>query len=32
MFQSITVANDLVFRTGCDAPTLRVDGMMVAGR
>ena len=32
MFQSITAANDLVFRTGCDAPTLRVDGMMVAGR
>ncbi|MFO1189482.1 MAG: TldD/PmbA family protein [Alphaproteobacteria bacterium] len=32
MFQAMTVANDLVFRTGCDAPTLRIDGMTIAGR
>lgn len=32
MYQSITAANDLVFRTGCDAPTLRIDGMTIAGR
>lgn len=31
MFTHLTAANDLVFRTGIDAPTLRIDGMMVAG-
>jgi PmbA protein len=31
MFQNITAANDLEFRTGIDAPTLRIDGMTVAG-
>ena len=32
MFKQITPANDLVFRYGIDCPTLRVDGMTVAGR
>jgi PmbA protein len=32
MFANVTVANDLEFRYGTDAPTLRVDGMTVAGR
>jgi PmbA protein len=31
MFMAVTPANDLVFRTGTDAPTLRIDGMTVAG-
>jgi len=31
MFKNLTPANDLVFRYGVDAPTLRVDGMTVAG-
>jgi PmbA protein len=31
MFRALTPANDLVFRYGTDAPTLRVDGMTVAG-
>jgi len=31
MFASLTPANDLVFRYGTNAPTLRVDGMTVAG-
>ena len=31
MFQRLTPANDLEFKTGIDAPTLRVDGMTVAG-
>jgi PmbA protein len=31
MFQELTPANDLVFRYGTDAPTLRVDGMTIAG-
>jgi PmbA protein len=31
MFQELTPANDLVFRYGTDSPTLRVDGMMLAG-
>lgn len=31
MFQNITPANDLVLRYGTDAPTLRLDGMTVAG-
>ena len=32
MFLALTPANDLVFRYGVDAPTLRVDGMTIAGR
>jgi PmbA protein len=32
MFANITVADDLEFRYGTDAPTLRIDGMTVAGR
>jgi PmbA protein len=32
MFQHLTPASDLVFRHGTDSPTLRVDGMTVAGR
>jgi PmbA protein len=31
MFRALTPANDLVFRYGTDAPTVRVDGMTVAG-
>lgn len=31
MFQAIAPANDLVFRFGADAPTLRIDGMTAAG-
>lgn len=31
MFLNLTAANDLVFRYGIDAPTLRVEGMTVAG-
>jgi PmbA protein len=31
MFRQITPANDLVFRRGTNAPTLRVEGMTVAG-
>lgn len=31
MFKNMTPANDLSFRYGVDAPTLRIDGMMVAG-
>lgn len=31
MFRRLTPACDLVFRTGVDAPTVRVDGMTVAG-
>jgi PmbA protein len=31
MFLHVTPANDLKFRTGVDAPTLRVDGLTVAG-
>ena len=32
MFQRLSAASDLAFRTGLDAPTLRVDGMTIAGR
>jgi PmbA protein len=32
MFANVTPADDLVFRYGTDAPTLRVDGLTVAGR
>jgi PmbA protein len=31
MFLHLTPANDLVFRRGTDAPTIRVDGMTIAG-
>ncbi len=31
MFASLTPANDLVFRYGTNAPTLRVEGLTVAG-
>ena len=31
MFRHLTPANDLVFRYGVDAPTVRIDGMTVAG-
>ncbi len=31
MFKNATPANDLVFRYGTNAPTLRIEGMMVAG-
>jgi|APTNR8051073442_1049403.scaffolds.fasta_scaffold04313_3 PmbA protein len=32
MFANMTAANDLEFRYGFDSPTLRIDGMTVAGR
>jgi PmbA protein len=32
MFRALIPASDLVFKTGIDAPTLRIDGMTVAGR
>ncbi len=32
MFQNLSQANDLTFRYGVDSPTIRVDGMTVAGR
>lgn len=31
MFRHLAPASDLAFRTGVDAPTLRIDGMTVAG-
>jgi PmbA protein len=31
MFRRLTPANDLEFKTGVDAPTLRIDGMTIAG-
>jgi PmbA protein len=31
MFRAMTAANDLVFKRGTDAPTIRVDGMTLAG-
>ena len=31
MFASLTPANDLVFRYGTNAPTLRIESMTVAG-
>jgi PmbA protein len=31
MFLAMHVANDLVFRRGSDAPTIRVEGMTLAG-
>ena len=32
IFKNLTAANDLEFRYGTDAPTLRIDGLTVAGR
>jgi PmbA protein len=32
MFLNLAAANDLVFRYGTDAPTVRLDGMTVAGK
>ena len=32
MYLNLTAANDLEFRRGVDAPTLRIEGMTVAGR
>jgi len=32
MYLNLTPANDLVFRYGVDSPTVRVDGMTVAGK
>ena len=32
MFRSVIPANDLTFRFGTNAPTLRIDGMTVAGK
>jgi PmbA protein len=32
MFLALTPASDLILKTGIDAPSLRIDGMMVAGR
>jgi PmbA protein len=31
MFRNVTPANDLVFRYGTNAPTLRIEGMTIAG-
>jgi len=31
MFMNLTVASDLKFETGMDAPTIRIDGMTLAG-
>ena len=32
MFKSLTAANDLEFRYGVNAPTLRIEGLTVGGR
>src|SRR5262249_20700803 len=32
MYRALVPANDLVMRYGMDAPTVRIDGMTVAGR
>ena len=32
MFAELSAADDLIFRYGVDSPTLRIDGMTVAGR
>ena len=32
MFRTLTPANDLEFRYGANAPTLRIEGLTVAGR
>ena len=31
MYKHLTAASDLEFKTGMDAPTLRIDGMTLAG-
>ena len=31
MFRNLTAASDLTFRYGTDSPTLRIDGMTIAG-
>ena len=31
MFRALTPADDLVFRAGTDSPTVRIEGMTVAG-
>jgi PmbA protein len=31
MFANMTAASDLVFRRGTDSPTVRIDGMTMAG-
>jgi PmbA protein len=31
MFLHLTAASDLEFKSGVDAPTLRIDGMTLAG-
>jgi PmbA protein len=31
MFAKLTPANDLEFKTGTDAPTIRLDNMTIAG-
>ncbi len=31
MFGALVPADDLVFKRGTDAPTVRIDGMMLAG-
>ena len=31
MFRNLTAADDLVFRYGTNAPTIRIEGMTVAG-
>jgi PmbA protein len=31
MFRQLVPANDLVFRYGTNAPTLRIEGMTIAG-
>jgi PmbA protein len=31
MFQNLTASNDLEFRYGTNAPTVRIEGMTVAG-
>ena len=31
MFLNLTPADDLVFRHGTDAPTVRIDGLTIAG-
>ena len=32
MYRNLTAADDLMFRTGTDAPSLRIDGMTLAGK
>jgi PmbA protein len=32
MFMNMSLADDLIFRTGIDAPTVRIDGLTIAGQ